>query len=42
MEIREFGCGYLASVGNICAFGMTVAEAEFRLIISGVIPCPLT
>jgi hypothetical protein len=37
MEIKPFGSGYLVSVGNISAFGMSVAEAQFHLVSSGVV-----
>lgn len=37
MQIREFGSGYLGSIGNICAFGMSVAEVECHFIAAGLI-----
>ena len=36
MQVQPFGFGYLAICGNIAAFGMSVAEAEWRLLSSGV------
>ncbi len=37
ITIKPFGSGFLASVGNIVAFGMSKAEAEYRLTSSGIL-----